>query len=172
MIMFNINCYGTVSFGYSLSNISHFRENILGVSLEFHKYDREHDTITIHIFTNSPQIFLSLTKAELDKIDCGNFQLVSADKIDGSLEEYWGKEGLMSHLCILRNKKVNIYIKMNVHCLSCKTKQQMRGIQGDVTSTGQPYVKDKCSVCGRSCSQFIKKSEIREGGFLSSLFKI
>ena len=98
--MYHIICRGTVGFGYSLSNIPHFRENILGVSLELTKDDQEHDTINIHIFTNNPQIFMSLTKAELDKMDNGSFRLVCDEKIDESMEDHCENMGLLTHLCI------------------------------------------------------------------------
>ena len=84
----------------TLSNIPHFRRNILGVSLDLTKDDQEHETINIHIFTINPQIFLSLTKAEVDKMDNGSFQLVSADRIDESLEDHCENMGLLTHLCI------------------------------------------------------------------------
>eukprot|EP00117_Sycon_ciliatum_P019494 scpid59365/ scgid17660/ len=100
MKMYHIICRGTVGFGYSLSNIPHFRGNILGVSLELTKDDQEHDTINIHIFTNNPQIFMSLTKAELDKMDNGNFRLVCAEKIDENMEDHCENMGLLVHLCI------------------------------------------------------------------------
>lgn len=58
-----------------------------------------------------------------------------------------------------------------IYCLRCRKKKEMMNLHGDRTMHGQPFIKGQCKSCKNECRQFVKESDIKEGGFLSSLFK-
>ena len=59
---------------------------------------------------------------------------------------------------------------MKLYCVKCKSKTGDVSLQPVVTKNGRLRLSSKCVICGNKKSQFVSKSDIKNGGNLGKLF--
>lgn len=59
---------------------------------------------------------------------------------------------------------------MKAYCFKCRAKREMENPSPHLSKNGQTYIRGTCGKCNTNMSEFVSKSDIKKGGFLSSLF--